>query len=75
MMKEPNSALWWVGGGAMVFLAAVLYVPFLRDLFHFASLHLIDLAICLSAGAVSILWFECLKVFRRGRALAQPIRP
>jgi len=75
MMKEPNSALWWVVGGATAFLAAVLYVPFLRDLFHFASLHLIDLAICLSAGAVSILWFECLKVFRRGRALAQPIRP
>jgi hypothetical protein len=40
-----------------------------------ASVRLIDLAICLSAGAVSILWFECLKVFRRGRALAQPIRP
>jgi Ca2+-transporting ATPase len=75
MMKEPNSALWWVVGGATAFLAAILYVPFLRDLFHFASLHLIDLVICLSAGAVSVLWFECLKVFRRGRALAQPIRP
>jgi hypothetical protein len=36
-----------------------------------ASVRLIDLAICLSAGAVSILWFECLKVFRRGK----PIRP
>ena len=69
MMKEPNSALWWVVGGAAAFLALVIYVPFLRDLFHFAPLHLIDLAICLLAGGVSILWFECLKVFRRSRAL------
>jgi Ca2+-transporting ATPase len=65
MLREPNSALWWVVGGAVVFLALVLHVGFLRDLFHFAPLHTTDLVICLAAGAVSILWFEFLKVLRR----------
>ena len=65
MMKETNNALRWVTGGAAVLLALVIYVPALRDLFHFAPLHMIDVAICLLAGAVSILWFEGLKVLRR----------
>jgi Ca2+-transporting ATPase len=62
-LRKPNAALWWVVGGAVVFLGLVLYVPFLRDLFRFAQLHPIDLGICLAAGAVSILWFEGLKLF------------
>lgn len=62
-LSTPNAALWWVIGGALVFLGAVLYVPFLRDLFSFAFLHFIDLAICFMAGIASILWFEGLKLF------------
>jgi len=62
MWRSSNAALWWVSGGALLFLGAVLYVPFLRDLFHFGSLHLVDLAICLAAGIVSIVWFEVLKI-------------
>ena len=34
--------------------ALVLYVPFLRRLFQFDTLHLIDLVICLVAGVGSI---------------------
>jgi Ca2+-transporting ATPase len=62
-LNSPNAALWWVIGGALVFLGAVLYIPFLRDLFGFAFLHFIDLAICFMAGIASILWFEGLKLF------------
>ena len=65
MMKEPNAALWWVVGGAATFLGLVLYVPWLRELFHFAPLHWTDLAVCLAAGAVSIVWFELLKLYRK----------
>ncbi|MDM7911538.1 MAG: cation-translocating P-type ATPase [Methanotrichaceae archaeon] len=61
-LSTPNAALWWVIGGALVFLGAVLYVPSLRDLFGFAFLHSIDLAICFMAGIASILWFEGLKL-------------
>jgi len=65
MMREPNSALWWVVGGATILLAVVLCVPWMQRLFHFAPLHLLDLLICLAAGAGSILWFEVLKICRK----------
>jgi Ca2+-transporting ATPase len=73
MMKEPNSALWWVVSGATLFLAMVIYLPVLRDLFHFAPLHTIDVLICLLAGAVSVLWFEGLKMLRRATAARTPL--
>lgn len=65
-LNTPNAALWWVVGGALVFLGLVLYLPFLRDLFGFAFLHFIDIAVCFMAGIMSILWFEGLK-FLNGR--------
>lgn len=65
-VRVPNASLWWVVGGALVFLALVLYVPFLRDLFRFATLHPTDILICLGAGGVGIAWFELFK-FARNR--------
>ncbi len=70
MLKTPNAALWWVAAGALVFLGIVLYVPFLLGLFRFNRLHLLDLAICLAAGGISILWFEVFKVLGRPRPAA-----
>ena len=68
MLRAPNRALWWVLGGSLVFLGVALYVPVLRELFQFATLHLADVILCLAAGAVSIVWFEALKfVNARGR--------
>jgi P-type Ca2+ transporter type 2C len=71
-MRVKNSALWWVLGGATVFLALVLYVPGLRGLFGFAPLHAVDLAICVAAGLGGVLWFEAFKVIsgRRRRPAA-----
>jgi len=69
-ISTPNPALWWVVGGALVFLAMTIYVPFLRELFNFAYLHFIDLAICFMAGMTSILWFEALKIFSRNGSLS-----
>jgi Ca2+-transporting ATPase len=66
-LGSPNPALWWVIGGALAVLALVLYVPFARDLFRFSRLHNLDLVICSGAGVFSILWFEALKIFGRGR--------
>jgi P-type Ca2+ transporter type 2C len=62
-LRLPNTALWWVTGGAVVFLPLILYVPFLRDLFRFSTLHPIDLAICIIGGLSSVLWFEGFKLF------------
>jgi Ca2+-transporting ATPase len=61
-LRSPNTALWWVAGGALVFLGLVLYVPFLRDLFRFSVLHPSDIFICIFAGVMSIMWFELLKL-------------
>ena len=64
MFKEPNRALWWVVGGACIGLGLILNVPFLRNLFHFNALHLVDIILCAGAGLISILWFELLKLSR-----------
>ncbi len=61
-LRSPNAALWWVLMGGVAFLGLVLYVPLLRTLFRFSTLHPIDLGICFAAGTASILWFEWLKV-------------
>jgi Ca2+-transporting ATPase len=73
ILRRPNAAIWWVIGGALLFLGLILYTPFLRGLFKFVPLHPIDLGICLMAGGVSILWFETLKMIRN-RGLRSPAR-
>ena len=65
MLRTPNRALWWVVSGGLIFLATVLYVPYLREVFRFASLPASDLAICLGAGVLSAFWFEIVKLVRK----------
>ncbi len=69
-LRLPNAALWWVTGGALLFLGLALYVPFLQDLFKVAYLHPLDLLICAIAGVFSIVWFEALKLANRKRPVA-----
>jgi Ca2+-transporting ATPase len=64
IFHSTNVALRWVVGGTLVLLALVLYVPFLRSLFHLCFLHPNDLLICLSAGLVSVFWFEWVKTLK-----------
>ncbi len=71
MMKAPNAALRWVVIGAIGFLGLVLFIPALQSLFHFAAPHRIDLIICLTAGAVSIGWFEGLKLIRKRKTISE----
>jgi Ca2+-transporting ATPase len=60
-LRTPNPALWWVSGGALVFLSLALFVPFLRGLFSFAPLHTGELLIILVTGLVGILISESVK--------------
>jgi Ca2+-transporting ATPase len=66
-----NRALWWVAGGAAVFLGAALYVPALRAIFRFSQLSAADVLLCVVVGLASILWFELLKVVNRRRLRAR----
>ena len=61
-LRIPNKALWWISGGALFFLALVLTVPALREVFRFAPLHRWEMALLSLAGLVSILFTEIIKI-------------
>jgi len=67
-----NSALWWVTGGTLAFLAAALYVPPLRLLFRFNVMHAPDIAICAATAVLGTAWFEALKAIKRRQGAALP---
>lgn len=71
ILRSPNPSLWWVIAGGLFFLAIVLYIPFLRQLFSFSFLHPIDLVICLGGGAIGLLWFELLKVLNQSQRVVK----
>ena len=60
---KKNNALLGIIAFNVLLLALVIYVPFLRELFHFGPLHLHDLALCLGVGMVCVLWVEAVKYF------------
>jgi Ca2+-transporting ATPase len=67
ILRSKNDALWWVLGGAILFLGLVLYIPAVKNMFHFTVLHSIDLLICLACGLLSIGWFEIFKYYTHHR--------
>ncbi len=64
-LRVRNPALWWVAGGALVFLAVTLSIPAARGVFRFSPIHVDDLAICVVAGLIPVLFFEVFKMTRR----------
>jgi Ca2+-transporting ATPase len=54
-LRTPNPAMWWVVGGAIVFLVLAVSVPQLRSLFRFGTGPAWEWAAVLSAGLLSIL--------------------
>jgi P-type Ca2+ transporter type 2C len=61
-IRIPNKALWWVSGGALFFLALVLTIPALRDVFQFAPVHRWEMALLFASGLSSILFAESVKI-------------
>ena len=64
-LKRPNKAFWWVIGGTLFFLAAVITVPSLQNIFGFTTVPWKYILLSALAGAVSVAWFEFYKMFRR----------
>jgi hypothetical protein len=52
-------------GGLQRTSAIVLYVPSIRDLFQFSTLHLNDIAVCMALAIASITGIEAAKLIRR----------
>ncbi len=67
-LRTGNKALWWVSGGAVFFLALVLSVPILRDVFKFAPVHVEEVGLLALAGLAVILSAESVK-FRSVRRI------
>ncbi len=61
-LRIPNPAVKWVIGGALGFLALVLFVPFLNRVFGFAPLHAWEFGLCLVTGVITILINEAVKL-------------
>ncbi len=62
-----NPAVPWVVGGASAFLALVVTVPVLQEIFHFALPSLGWTVAAIGLGFLTISWFEILKIIARIR--------
>lgn len=57
-----DRAMWSVIAGALLFFSLVIYIPALAELFRFAPLAPLDVALCFAAGGSSVAWFEVSKL-------------
>jgi P-type Ca2+ transporter type 2C len=64
-LAEPNPAFWWIAGGTLAALLAVIYAPPAAALFRFAALAPGDLALAAAAGVLGIAWYDLVKLVRR----------
>jgi len=64
-LGRPNKAFWWVIGGTLFFLAAVITLPPLQNIFQFAPVPPEFILVSLLAGALSVAWFEFYKILRK----------
>jgi Ca2+-transporting ATPase len=62
ILSTPNATVKWVVGGAILFLALVLNVPFLTNVFQFEKVDVLEVALCSLAGLLSITGFELYKL-------------
>jgi Ca2+-transporting ATPase len=67
ILKTSNKTVKYVVGGATFFLILVLNVPFLRDLFQFEKISVLETLWCVAAGFGSIVWFELYKILQPKR--------
>jgi len=65
IIASPNASVKWIVGGTILFLVAVLSVPFLQSLFKFAPLSALQILSSVGVGFLSIVWFEIYKAVKR----------
>ena len=65
-LQAANRMVWIVAGVAIAMLLASIYQPLLAGLFRFLPLTAGALGTALGIGLASIVWFEALKLLRKG---------
>ncbi|MBI3635944.1 MAG: cation-translocating P-type ATPase, partial [Candidatus Rokubacteria bacterium] len=71
MLRVGNAALWWVAGGAVMFLSVTLSTRGGRELFRFSPVHADDVVISVVAGLIPVVLFE---IFKMARRKSSPVR-
>lgn len=65
ILREDNKALKYILGATIICLTLILYVPFLREIFHFGRLHMQDIFVSFCVAFLSIAWFELYKMITK----------
>jgi len=65
ILKTRNASVKWIVGGTILFLVAVLSIPFLHGLFKFAPLSALQILASVGVGCLSIIWFEIYKAVKK----------
>ena len=68
ILKRGNRALKFVLSGALLFMAAVIFTPFLRGVFHLGAISFTDFLLMFLVGNISVVWFEAYKIFLKRQA-------
>jgi Ca2+-transporting ATPase len=63
--KDKNPYLWFVIDGALFVWLLSLNHPFLQGVFKFGAITFFDLLLAFFAAALSVSWFEAIKLFSR----------
>jgi Ca2+-transporting ATPase len=63
ILRTPNATVKWVAGGALLFIALVLNIPFLQRLFQFSPITIWEALTVIIVGISTIIWFEFYKRF------------
>jgi Ca2+-transporting ATPase len=76
-LRSRNRSLWIIFAGSIGTLLLAIYLPPMRSIFHFSTLHFGDMSIAVLAGFLGVLWFELLKVLTKsgGRFRSPGVRP
>jgi len=61
LLGARNTPLWILTSSALLLLALMLYVPAVREILEFSTLHAIDIATCLGLSVLSVAWFVLVK--------------
>ena len=61
LLGARNTPLWILTSSALLLLTLMLYVPAVREILEFSTLHAIDIATCLGLAVLSVAWFVLVK--------------
>ena len=59
-----NTALWGISAAALAALVTAIYVPWAAEIFRFAPLGPLELAVSAASGIAGVIWYEAWKLLR-----------